>query len=73
MLQIYVFAFAGCNLYCLDKNYGGVLIIWDRLFGTFQEEEQKEEIVYGLVVNVESFNAFYQQVKFMTINYYIPQ
>jgi len=27
----------------LDKNYGGVLIVWDRLFGTFQEEEQKEK------------------------------
>ncbi|XP_011704741.1 PREDICTED: alkylglycerol monooxygenase-like isoform X2 [Wasmannia auropunctata] len=55
----------GCNLYCLDKNYGGVLIIWDRLFGTFQEEEQKEEIVYGLVVNIESFNAFYLQIFYL--------
>jgi len=61
--------FVGCNLYCLDKNYGGVLIIWDRLFGTFQKEEQNEEIIYGLVVNIESFNAFYLQVKFMTMNY----
>ncbi|KAL0130455.1 hypothetical protein PUN28_002253 [Cardiocondyla obscurior] len=55
----------GCNLYCLDKNYGGVLIIWDRLFGTFQDEEQKEEIVYGLVINVESFNAFYLQIFYL--------
>jgi len=47
----------------LDKNYGGVLIIWDRLFGTFQEEKRKEEIIYGLVVNVESFNSFYLQVE----------
>ncbi|XP_018350250.1 PREDICTED: alkylglycerol monooxygenase-like [Trachymyrmex septentrionalis] len=54
----------GCNLYCLDKNYGGVLIIWDRLFGTFQEE-QNEEIVYGLVVNVESFNAVYLQIFYL--------
>lgn len=67
-----IFVFEGCNLYCLDKNYGGVLIIWDRLFGTFREEEQKEEIVYGLVVNVESFNTFYLQVKFITINCYMP-
>ncbi|GAB1867546.1 Alkylglycerol monooxygenase [Camponotus japonicus] len=56
----------GCNLYCLDKNYGGVLIIWDRLFGTFQEEKRKEEIIYGLVVNVESFNSFYLQVFYLT-------
>jgi len=55
----------------LDKNYGGVLIVWDRLFGTFQEEERKEKIIYGLVVNIESFNAFYLQVRFITINYYI--
>jgi len=55
----------------LDKNYGGVLIVWDRLFGTFQEEERKEEIIYGLVVNIESFNVFYLQVRFITINYYI--
>ncbi|XP_018058674.1 PREDICTED: alkylglycerol monooxygenase-like [Atta colombica] len=55
----------GCNLYCLDKNYGGVLIIWDRLFGTFQKEEQNEEIIYGLVVNIESFNAFYLQIFYL--------
>ena len=31
----------------LDKNYGGILIIWDRLFGTFKEEDDKEPCVYG--------------------------
>ncbi|KAL6431748.1 hypothetical protein ACFW04_007343 [Cataglyphis niger] len=55
----------GCNLYCLDKNYGGVLIIWDRLFGTFQKADHKEEIIYGLVVNAESFNSFYLQVFYL--------
>jgi len=29
----------------LDKNYGGILVLWDRLFGTFQEEHEKCE--YG--------------------------
>ncbi|XP_032690584.1 alkylglycerol monooxygenase-like [Odontomachus brunneus] len=57
----------GCNLYCLDKNYGGVLIIWDRLFGTFQEE--KEEIVYGLVINSESFNPLYLQLHYLRAIY----
>lgn len=52
----------GCNLYCLDKNYGGFLIIWDRMFGTFAEEKEKEEIIYGLVYNQPSFNPFYLQV-----------
>ncbi|XP_049946101.1 alkylglycerol monooxygenase-like [Schistocerca serialis cubense] len=52
----------GCNLYCLDKNYGGFLIVWDRLFGTFAEERKGEEIVYGLVFNQPSFNPLYLQV-----------
>lgn len=53
--------YLGCNLYCLDKNYGGVLIIWDRLFGTFTMEKNKEEIIYGLVVSPRSFNPLYLQ------------
>ncbi|XP_063974752.1 alkylglycerol monooxygenase-like [Diachasmimorpha longicaudata] len=51
----------GCNLYCLDKNYGGVLIIWDRLFGSFAVEESKNEIIYGLVVSPRTFNPLYLQ------------
>jgi len=31
----------------LDKNYGGILIVWDRLFGTFKDEDDKERCVYG--------------------------
>ncbi len=31
----------------LDRNYGGILILWDRLFGTFQEELPQERCVYG--------------------------
>ena len=41
----------GSNEYCLDKNYAGVLIIWDRMFGTFAEERIREKIVYGLAVD----------------------
>jgi len=40
----------GSNVKYLDKNMGMVFIIWDRLFGTFQEEE--EEVVYGLTTNI---------------------
>lgn len=36
----------------LDKNYGGILIIWDKLFGTFQAEEQKP--TYGLTVPIDT-------------------
>lgn len=38
----------------LDKNYGELLIIWDKMFGTFQEEE--EEVVYGVTTSVSSWN-----------------
>jgi sterol desaturase/sphingolipid hydroxylase (fatty acid hydroxylase superfamily) len=44
----------GINLRYLDKNHAGVLIIWDRLFGTFQPEDEKP--VYGLTRNIGSFN-----------------
>ncbi|CAB3255911.1 unnamed protein product [Arctia plantaginis] len=51
----------GSNKYCLDVNYGGVLIIWDRIFGTFRPETDKFEIVYGLIYNQPSFNPVYLQ------------
>jgi sterol desaturase/sphingolipid hydroxylase (fatty acid hydroxylase superfamily) len=31
----------------LDRNYGGILILWDRLFGTYAEEDDEEPVVYG--------------------------
>lgn len=40
----------------LDKNMGMVLIIWDRMFGTFQEELEEEKPVFGLTKNVASYN-----------------
>lgn len=44
----------GSNAQYLDKNYGGVLIIWDKLFGTFQREGEK--VVYGLTKNIRTNN-----------------
>lgn len=38
----------------LDRNYGGVLIVWDRLFGTFEPEG--ERVVYGLTKNITTSN-----------------
>ena len=40
----------------LDKNYAGILIVWDRLFGTFQPELDEEACRYGLVKNLGTFN-----------------
>ena len=44
----------GSNDVYLDKNYGGILIIWDRLFGTFTGE--RERVRYGLTKNIRTFN-----------------
>jgi sterol desaturase/sphingolipid hydroxylase (fatty acid hydroxylase superfamily) len=44
----------GSNLQYLDKNHGGTLIIWDRLFGSFQAETFRP--TYGLTKNVHTFN-----------------
>jgi sterol desaturase/sphingolipid hydroxylase (fatty acid hydroxylase superfamily) len=44
----------GSNVRYLDKNMGMVLIIWDRLFGTFQEELEHDPVKYGLVKPVEN-------------------
>jgi sterol desaturase/sphingolipid hydroxylase (fatty acid hydroxylase superfamily) len=40
----------------LDRNYAGIFIVWDRLFGTFVEERDGEAMTYGLVKNIETFN-----------------
>ncbi|EAP90531.1 hypothetical protein OA2633_12540 [Oceanicaulis alexandrii HTCC2633] len=40
----------------LDRNYAGVFIIWDRLFGTFEPETDAEEIRYGIVRNLGTHN-----------------
>jgi hypothetical protein len=41
----------------LDRNYGGILILWDRWFGSFEPEG--ERVRYGLTKNIESFNPVY--------------
>ncbi|WP_343562522.1 sterol desaturase family protein [Kiloniella sp. b19] len=46
----------GSNRKYLDKNYGGILIVWDRMFGTFAEEQEK--VVYGVLPPIQSNNPF---------------
>jgi sterol desaturase/sphingolipid hydroxylase (fatty acid hydroxylase superfamily) len=47
----------------LDKNYGGILIIWDRLFGSFAEEDDKDAIVYGTRSPLRSFNPLWANLQ----------
>jgi sterol desaturase/sphingolipid hydroxylase (fatty acid hydroxylase superfamily) len=42
------------DLKYLDKNHGGILIIWDRIFGTFKAEEERP--TYGLTKNIQTYN-----------------
>jgi sterol desaturase/sphingolipid hydroxylase (fatty acid hydroxylase superfamily) len=42
----------GSNQLYLDRNYGGILIVWDRLFGSFQAET--EPVRYGLTKNIDT-------------------
>lgn len=46
----------GSNSQYLDKNYGGILIIWDRIFGTYQAED--ERVIYGITKPLGSANPF---------------
>ena len=40
----------------LDKNYGGILLVWDRLFGTWEPEDPREPCVYGTRAPLQSWN-----------------
>jgi len=40
----------------LDSNYAGILIIWDRMFGTFVEEREDDPVVYGIITPIASHN-----------------
>jgi sterol desaturase/sphingolipid hydroxylase (fatty acid hydroxylase superfamily) len=42
----------------LDANYAGVLIVWDRLFGTFVREDANEKPHYGIISQLGTFNPF---------------
>jgi sterol desaturase/sphingolipid hydroxylase (fatty acid hydroxylase superfamily) len=42
----------------IDRNHAGVLIIWDRLLGTFEPEDMQDRPVYGLTTNINTYNPF---------------
>ena len=54
----------GSNPRYIDRNHGGTLIIWDRLFGTYEPESEK--VAYGLTTNLHTYNpvriAFHEWV-----------
>ena len=46
----------GINPRYLDRNYAGIFIVWDKMFGTFQPELDDEDIRYGVVKNLGTYN-----------------
>ena len=46
----------------IDKNYGGLLIVWDRIFGTFQEEDLQQAPIYGIRTPLKSWNPLWANV-----------
>ena len=47
----------------IDKNYGGMLILWDRLFGTFEEERDDEPVVFGVRKPLANWNPFWANLQ----------
>lgn len=54
------------NAIYLDRNYGGVFIIWDRMFGTFQEELEHEKPIYGVRKALQSWNPLWANAQVYT-------
>lgn len=52
----------GTNPKYIDRNHAGSLIIWDRMFGTFQKEE--EEVVYGITSPLRSFSPIWANLHY---------
>ncbi len=46
-----------CNPKYIDRNHGGTLIIWDRLFGTFEAEDSGDAPLFGLTKNINTYNS----------------
>ena len=52
------------NAVYMDRNYGGVFILWDRLFGTFQEELDAEPVIFGVTTPLASWNPLWANAQF---------
>ena len=47
----------------IDKNYGGMLILWDRLFGTFEDERDDDPVIFGVRKPLASWNPFWANLQ----------
>lgn len=54
----------GQNAVYMDRNYGGVFILWDRLFGTYQEELDAHPVIFGVTTPLASWNPLWANLQF---------
>ena len=47
----------------IDKNYGGMLILWDRMFGTFEDEAEEEPVIFGVRKPLANWNPFWANLQ----------
>ena len=47
----------------IDKNYGGMLILWDRMFGTFQDERDDDPVIFGVRKPLANWNPFWANLQ----------
>lgn len=47
----------------IDKNYGGIFVLWDRAFGTFAEEADEEPVVFGVRKPLSNWNPFWANIQ----------
>lgn len=47
----------------IDKNYGGLFIIWDRLFGTYEPEQDDEPVIFGVRKPLANWNPFWANLQ----------
>lgn len=52
------------NALYMDRNYGGVFIFWDRLFGTYQEEDDNDPVIFGVTTPLASWNPLWANMQF---------
>ena len=54
----------GKNDYCIDKNYGGIFSLWDRLFGTYADERIEEHVMFGIKTPLNSWNPVWSNLHY---------
>ena len=53
----------GQNDYCIDRNYGGIFSIWDKMFGTYADERPDEKVVYGVRKPLRSWDPVWANIQ----------